>query len=87
MRGGFLPFVRTLPTSVEIDLCFETYEYHDHYLIAPGIKFSSRSNDFTVNAIGEKGHKVPQGFEYNSLNNHHYMSIEDIKMFNLQALL
>ena len=84
---GIRPGEKLHEVMCPADLCFETYEYHDHYLIAPGIKFSSRSNDFTVNAIGEKGHKVPQGFEYNSLNNHHYMSIEDIKMFNLQALL
>ncbi|MFX3770152.1 hypothetical protein ACJBSE_10305, partial [Streptococcus suis] len=63
------------------------YEYQDHFLIAPGIKFSSRSNDFTVNALGEKGKKVKQGFEYNSLSNPHYMTLEEIKNFNVQALL
>jgi UDP-N-acetylglucosamine 4,6-dehydratase len=69
------------------DLCFETYEYEDHYVIAPGIKFSSRSNDFTKNALKENGTKVAQGFEYNSLDNPNYMTVEEIKNFNVQALL
>ncbi|MBQ4846344.1 UDP-N-acetylglucosamine 4,6-dehydratase (inverting) [Pseudoalteromonas sp. MMG005] len=69
------------------DLCFETYEFDDHFVIAPGIKFSSRSNHFDINAINEKGRKVAVGFEYNSRDNNDYMSIEQIKSFNSQALI
>ena len=38
------------------DDSYHTYEYDDHFVIAPSIKFSSRSNDFTVNALNEHGH-------------------------------
>ncbi|NUZ09574.1 UDP-N-acetylglucosamine 4,6-dehydratase (inverting) [Pseudoalteromonas sp. McH1-7] len=69
------------------DLSFDTFEFDDHFVIAPGIKFSSRSNDFDMNALGEKGKAVTPGFEYNSLTNPDYMSIEEIKAFNVQALL
>ncbi|QUI70402.1 UDP-N-acetylglucosamine 4,6-dehydratase (inverting) [Pseudoalteromonas sp. M8] len=69
------------------DLCFDTYEYDDHFIIAPGIKFSSRSNDFTTNALGEKGRPVQSGFEYNSLDNNHYLSVDEIVEFNKNALL
>ncbi|TMP33868.1 UDP-N-acetylglucosamine 4,6-dehydratase (inverting) [Pseudoalteromonas rubra] len=68
------------------DLCFDTFEFDDHFVIAPGIKFSSRSNDFDVNALGEKGHPVAPGFEYNSLSNPEYLSVEQIRAFNAQAL-
>ncbi|TMO63271.1 UDP-N-acetylglucosamine 4,6-dehydratase (inverting) [Pseudoalteromonas aurantia] len=68
------------------DLSYETYEYDDHFVIAPGINFSSRSNDFTYNALGEKATPVEIGFEYNSLKNSHYLSVEEIKKFNLRAL-
>lgn len=68
------------------DLCFDTYEYEDHFVIAPGIKFSSRSNDFTINAIGEKGKAVDPGFEYNSLDNPHFMTVKEIADFNNEAL-
>jgi UDP-N-acetylglucosamine 4,6-dehydratase len=44
------------------DMSYNTYEYHDHYVIAPSIQFSNRSNDFTVNAIDERGTLVQPGF-------------------------
>ena len=83
---GIRPGEKLHEVMCPADLCFETYEYNDHFVIAPGIKFSSRSNDFTVNAIGETGKKVDQGFEYNSLHNSHYMTIDEIREFNTQAL-
>lgn len=84
---GIRPGEKLHEVMCPADLCFDTYEYDDHFVIAPGIKFSSRSNDFTTNAIGEKGMKVAPGFEYNSLKNPDYMSVEEIKRFNGQALL
>ncbi|MCF2909743.1 UDP-N-acetylglucosamine 4,6-dehydratase (inverting) [Pseudoalteromonas sp. DL2-H2.2] len=69
------------------DLCFDTFEFNDHFVIAPGIKFSSRSNNFNTNALGEQGHAVAPGFEYNSLSNPDYLSVEAIKAFNTQALI
>ncbi|AOT07481.1 UDP-N-acetylglucosamine 4,6-dehydratase (inverting) [Pseudoalteromonas luteoviolacea] len=69
------------------DLSFDTYEFDDHFVIAPGIKFSSRVNAFDVNALNEKGKLVAPGFEYNSLTNPEYLTIEEIAEFNKQALL
>ncbi|NMM40175.1 UDP-N-acetylglucosamine 4,6-dehydratase (inverting) [Pseudoalteromonas arctica] len=69
------------------DLCFDTYEFDDHFVIAPGIKFSSRSNNFDTNALNECGRKVEIGFEYSSLSNPHFLTIEEIAAFNIQALL
>lgn len=68
------------------DDSYHTYEYDDHFVIAPTINFSSRSNDFTVNAIDEKGTPVAHGFEYNSLNNQHYLSVDEIVAFNRLAM-
>lgn len=45
-----------------------TIEFDDHYVIAPTITFNKK-RDFRENAIGEKGHQVTQGFEYNSGKN------------------
>ena len=69
------------------DLCFDTYEFDDHFVIAPGIKFSSRCNDFDTNALNEQGKKVEVGFEYNSLSNPHFLTIKEIEDFNIQALI
>lgn len=59
-----------------------TIEFIDHYLIKPTIIFSNRSNDFTINAIGEKGKPVVQGFEYNSGKNEWFLTVEEIIAIN-----
>lgn len=69
------------------DDSYHTFEYKDHYVIAPSIQFSSRSNDFTVNALNENGTMVEPGFEYNSKNNHTFLSIDDIQELNHDASL
>mgnify|MGYP005991644847 CR=1 FL=1 len=46
------------------DMAFHTYEFDDHFVIAPAIKFFHRSNNFTSNALDEKGKPVAEGFEY-----------------------
>ena len=69
------------------DDSYHTFEYEDHFVIAPSIQFSSRSNDFTVNALKEKGHQVEHGFEYNSQNNPHFLSPDELLSFNKLAEL
>ncbi|MBL4909654.1 MAG: UDP-N-acetylglucosamine 4,6-dehydratase (inverting) [Alteromonadaceae bacterium] len=69
------------------DDSYHTYEYDDHFVIAPSIIFSSRCNDFTVNAINEKGKQVTAGFEYNSKNNSAFLSPEELLNFNTLAEL
>ena len=69
------------------DMSYNTYEYDDHYVIAPSIQFSSRSNDFTINGIQERGKLVQPGFEYVSDKNPHFLSVEDIINLNREASL
>lgn len=59
-----------------------TLEFADHYVLRPTITFTSRMNNFENNSCGEKGNPVPQGFEYNSGTNSHFMTLSDIVMFN-----
>ncbi|MFM5598244.1 UDP-N-acetylglucosamine 4,6-dehydratase (inverting) [Aeromonas veronii] len=68
------------------DDSFHTYEFNDYYVIAPSISFTSRNNDFSVNALGETATLVAPGFEYNSLNNQHFLSIAELKSMNQQVL-
>ena len=53
-----------------------TFEFEDHFVIAPTIKFSSVRN-YCENELGEKGAQVLQGFEYNSGNNTQWLSHEE----------
>ncbi|MGI2259532.1 UDP-N-acetylglucosamine 4,6-dehydratase (inverting) [Shewanella sp. GXUN23E] len=55
-----------------------TIEFDDHFVIAPSIKFFGRENDFYTNALGEYGKAVPDGYEYNSGTNPHFLSTEEI---------
>lgn len=64
-----------------------TIEFDDHYVITPSITFQSGNNDFTVNAMGEKGNFVEQGFEYNSGKNEYFLSITELKEYDKWAEL
>jgi UDP-N-acetylglucosamine 4,6-dehydratase len=64
------------------DDSYHTFEYQDHFVIAPSIQFSSRSNDFTLNALNERGHQVEHGFEYNSQNNPQFLSPKELLSLN-----
>lgn len=68
------------------DDSFHTYEFNDYYVIAPSISFTSRNNDFSVNALGETATLVAPCFEYNSLNNQHFLSIAELQSMNQQVL-
>lgn len=62
-----------------------TYEFEDHYVIAPTIRFHSVDCDFGHNRRGEIGSLVPKGFEYNSGGNPHFLTVEETRAFNAQA--
>ncbi|MDH5523677.1 MAG: UDP-N-acetylglucosamine 4,6-dehydratase (inverting) [Desulfobulbaceae bacterium] len=64
-----------------------TVEFDDHFVIGPSIRFGSSNNDFSVNAIGEKGESVEQGFEYSSDSNGHFLSVEELRDYDKYAEL
>ncbi len=63
-----------------------TFAFDEHYVIAPTITFFERQNSFDTSAIGEAGTAVPQGFEYNSGTNEHFLSVEEVVTFNAEAM-
>jgi UDP-N-acetylglucosamine 4,6-dehydratase len=63
-----------------------TLEFGDHYVLRPTIKFHHVEIDYTGNALGETGHAVAAGFDYNSGNNPHFLSVPEIVEFNRRAL-
>lgn len=62
-----------------------TLEFADHYVIQPTIRFHDTDMDFSENALGGKGVPVTQGFEYNSGNNDHFLSVNEIREYNVKA--
>ena len=62
------------------DIYYDTLEFEDHFVIMPATRF--RNIDYTVNALGEKGKPVPDGFEYNSGTNPHFLTVEELREMN-----
>ena len=84
---GIRPGEKLHEVMCPADDSYHTFEYEDHYVISPSISFSSRTNDFTSNALGEQGQPVDPGFEYNSKNNELFLSVDEIRKFNTKACL
>jgi UDP-N-acetylglucosamine 4,6-dehydratase/5-epimerase len=55
-----------------------TLEFADHYVIKPTITFVTPV-DYLVNALGEQGQLVEQGFEYNSGTNPCFLSVAELR--------
>ena len=83
---GIRPGEKLHEVMCPADLCYDTFEFDDHFVIAPGIKFSGRQNNFDINGLNEKGKQVNPGFEYNSLDNPNYLTLQEINEFNRKAL-
>jgi len=54
-----------------------TLEFDDHFVIQPSIIFT-QTNDFSCNALGEKGKPVKIGFEYSSQTNTQWLDKESL---------
>lgn len=53
-------------------------EFKDHFVIKPTIMLTGGGCDFKVNKLGEEGNPVREDFEYNSGNNPHFLTVNEI---------
>jgi len=84
---GIRPGEKLHETMCPKDDSHLTVEFNDHFVIKPSIKFYKCDIDYTLNALGEKGQPVAQGFEYNSGTNPHLLTIDEIKEYDKKAEL
>ena len=63
----------------------QTIEFEEHYVITPAIKFFDSIN-YQTNKLSERGTCVPEGFEYHSGNNSHFLTIKEIITLNQDVL-
>lgn len=75
---GIRPGEKLHEIMCPIDDSHLTLEFKDHYVIRPAITFVAPV-DYTTNALGEKGHCVEQGFEYNSGTNPHILTVQELQ--------
>ncbi|NLQ18792.1 UDP-N-acetylglucosamine 4,6-dehydratase (inverting) [Marinomonas sp. M1K-6] len=64
------------------DDSYHTYEFDNHYVISPSIKFYQDDMDFAHSRLDEIGTLVEPGYEYQSGSNPHFLSIEEILTFD-----
>ncbi len=78
---GIRPGEKLHEVMCPADLYYETLEFNDHFVIMPSTRFWS-GTDYITNALGETGHPVPDGFEYNSGTNPHFLTVEELREMN-----
>jgi len=79
---GIRPGEKLHEIMCPVDDAYHTFEFHDHYVIAPSITFTGRTNKFNCNALNETGKLVNPNFEYNSANNQNFLSVEQLIELN-----
>jgi len=62
-----------------------TLEFKDFFVMKPAIRFHDYEYDYATNPVGEVGKAVPEGFEYSSGSNPHFLTIKEIGEFNKMA--
>lgn len=80
---GIRPGEKLHEIMVPADDSHLTLEFDNHYVITPTINFSYQVN-YEIDATGEKGKSVQQGFEYNSGTNSDFLTVEQLREMNEQ---
>ncbi|MFL6652538.1 MAG: UDP-N-acetylglucosamine 4,6-dehydratase (inverting) [Sulfurifustaceae bacterium] len=74
---GIRPGEKLNEVMCPLDDAHLTFEFSDYYLISPSITFMQPVN-YSINPIGERGKRVPDGFEYTSASNPHFLTVPEI---------
>ncbi len=77
---GIRPGEKLHEVMCPADTYYDTLEFADHFVIKPAIKFLDVN--YEIDALGEKGHPVPDGFDYNSGSNSHFLTVEELREMN-----
>ncbi|WP_113908295.1 UDP-N-acetylglucosamine 4,6-dehydratase (inverting) [Aliidiomarina celeris] len=82
---GIRPGEKLHEVMCPADDSYHTFEFSDHYVIAPSIKMFDGKLNYGRNSLGETGKQVAMNFEYNSENNPEFLNQEQIRDFNIVA--
>ena len=78
---GIRPGEKLHEIMVPADDSHLTLEFDKHYVIKPTIRFAQHV-DYDIDATGERGILVQQGFEYNSGTNPDFLTVEQLREMN-----
>ena len=79
---GIRPGEKMHESLVPEEMARHTFEFHDHYVITPAIKFFDKNVKYNRNNLGEKGQTVPDDFEYHSGTNSEFLNIDALRNLN-----
>lgn len=82
---GIRPGEKLHEKMVPRDVAGRTFEFTDHYVIAPSITFYETNLDFTNNKLGERGAPVAPDFCYDSGTNKQFLSVDETKRLLKEA--
>lgn len=83
---GIRPGEKLHEIMVPEEMAHHTFEFADHYMIAPAITFFDKDIDYSKNRLGETGVPVADKFEYHSGTNPHFLTIEELKELDKSVL-
>ena len=75
---GIRPGEKLHEVMCPLDDSHLTIEFEDHFVIRPTINFVDPV-DYQENGLGQRGTPVPDGFEYNSGSNAHFLTVEELR--------
>ena len=78
---GIRPGEKMHEVMCPADESHRVIEFEKYFSISPSIQFFSDSIDYQSSLDGETGSKVKDNFEYESLGNDWYLSVEQIKEY------
>ncbi len=82
---GVRPGEKLHEKMVSKDDSYRTFEFADHYVITPSIKFADLDVDYSHNLLDEHAELVEEGFAYDSGTNSNFLTVEQIKDMHLDA--
>lgn len=74
---GIRPGEKLHEVMCPADLYYDTLEFENHFVICPS--HPAPNAHFRINTLGEIGKPVPDGFEYSSGTNPHFLSVEELR--------
>lgn len=83
---GIRPGEKMHEIMVPEEMARHTFEFDDHYVITPAIKFFDKTIRYDKNKLGEKGTPVADDFEYHSGTNPVFLSVEELKVLDKSTL-
>ncbi|MBT0584954.1 UDP-N-acetylglucosamine 4,6-dehydratase (inverting) [Alteromonas oceanisediminis] len=76
---GIRPGEKLHEIMVPEEMAHHTFEFDDHYVITPAIKFFDKNINYAKNKLGEKGCQAADKFEYHSGTNPHFLTVGELQ--------